>query len=77
MLLHIGERAAYDTGHIPGARYVDYSDEISVSDHSGKGLMLEMLPAEELRGRLSALGIPTIRGWSSTTARTGCRPRPG
>ena len=57
VLLHIGERAAYDTSHIPGARYVDYSDGISVSDHSGKGLMLEMLSAEELRGRLSALGI--------------------
>jgi thiosulfate/3-mercaptopyruvate sulfurtransferase len=31
--------------------------DISVSDHSGKGLMLEMPAAEDLRHRLEALGI--------------------
>src|SRR5207302_2368160 len=40
----------------PGARFVSQND-ISVSDHSGKGLMLEMPAAEDLRNRLEALGI--------------------
>lgn len=56
VLLHVGEKAEYDARHIPGARYVALSD-ISVSDRTGGGLTLEMLPAEELRQRLVALGI--------------------
>ena len=56
VLLHIGDQAGYDAAHIAGARRVSLSD-ISVSDHSGKGLMLEMPPAEELRQKLEALGI--------------------
>jgi thiosulfate/3-mercaptopyruvate sulfurtransferase len=42
--------------HIPGARYVSL-DNISVSDHTGAGLMLEMPDAESLRQRLEKLGI--------------------
>jgi thiosulfate/3-mercaptopyruvate sulfurtransferase len=56
VLLHVGDKAEYEAAHIPGARWVSQQD-ISVSDHSGKGLMLEMLPAEDLRHRLEALGI--------------------
>lgn len=56
VLLHVGEKPAYPARHIPGARFVALSD-ISISDHSGKGLMLEMPPAGELRQRLAALGI--------------------
>lgn len=56
VLLHVGDKAEYEARHIPGARYVALSD-ISVSDRSGGGLTLEMLPAEELRQRLAALGI--------------------
>jgi thiosulfate/3-mercaptopyruvate sulfurtransferase len=56
VLLHVGDREEYDAGHIPGARYVSL-DDISISDHSGKGLMLEMPPAEDLRTRLARLGI--------------------
>jgi thiosulfate/3-mercaptopyruvate sulfurtransferase len=60
VLLHVGEEKEYKAGHIPGARYVSYGDDpraLAVSDHSGKGLMLEMLPADTLRARLEALGI--------------------
>ena len=46
----------YDVRHIPGARFVSLND-ISVSDHSGKGLTLEMPPAADLRARLADLGI--------------------
>jgi thiosulfate/3-mercaptopyruvate sulfurtransferase len=56
VLLHIGDKDGYAAGHIPGARLVSLND-ISVSDHSGHGLMLEMPPAEDLRHRLEALGI--------------------
>jgi len=56
VLLHVGDRKEYDRAHLPGARYVSL-DDISVSDHSGAGLHLEMLPAEVLRQHLAALGI--------------------
>ena len=56
VLLHVGDKAGYDAAHIAGARLVSQSD-VSVSDHSGKGLMLEMPPADDLRKRLEALGI--------------------
>jgi thiosulfate/3-mercaptopyruvate sulfurtransferase len=56
VLLHVGDKAEYEAAHIPGARFVSLGD-ISISDHSGKGLMLEMPPAEDLRHRLEALGI--------------------
>jgi thiosulfate/3-mercaptopyruvate sulfurtransferase len=56
VLLHVGDRAEYDRGHLPGARYVALSD-ISVSDHSGAELHLEMPPADVLKGHLEALGI--------------------
>jgi thiosulfate/3-mercaptopyruvate sulfurtransferase len=56
VLLHVGDKAEYEAAHIPGARFVSQQD-ISVSDHSGKGLMLEMPAAEDLRHRLEALGI--------------------
>jgi thiosulfate/3-mercaptopyruvate sulfurtransferase len=56
VLLHVGERSEYDAGHIPGARYVKL-DDISVSQHDDKGLMLQMPEADSLRARLEAIGI--------------------
>jgi thiosulfate/3-mercaptopyruvate sulfurtransferase len=56
VLLHVGDPAEYEKTHIPGARFVDL-DAISISDHSGKGLMLEMPAAEKLRAGLASLGI--------------------
>jgi thiosulfate/3-mercaptopyruvate sulfurtransferase len=56
VLLHVGDKKEYEAAHIPGARFVSQQD-ISVSDHSGKGLMLEMPAAEDLRHRLEGLGI--------------------
>jgi thiosulfate/3-mercaptopyruvate sulfurtransferase len=56
VLLHVGDRAEYDAGHIPGARHVKL-DDISVSRHDEKGLMLEMPQPDSLRARLEALGI--------------------
>ena len=56
VLLHVGDKAEYDAHHLPGARFVALSD-ISVSDRSEQGLVLEMPPADDLRQRLAALGI--------------------
>lgn len=56
VLLHVGDKAEYEARHIPGAGLVSVSD-VSVSDHTDKGLMLEMPPADDLRHRLEALGI--------------------
>lgn len=56
VLLHVGDRAEYEQAHIPGARHVAVSD-ISVSDRSATGLVLELPPADQLRQRLAALGI--------------------
>jgi thiosulfate/3-mercaptopyruvate sulfurtransferase len=56
VLLHVGDKSEYEKAHIAGARPVTLSD-ISISDHTGKGLMLEMPPADDLRQRLENLGI--------------------
>ena len=56
VLLHVGDKGEYGRIHIPGARHISF-DDISISDHSGKGLMLEMPAAEDLRTKLAGLGI--------------------
>src|SRR5690348_3867021 len=56
VLLHVGNKATYDAGHITGARYVDYTTTLT-SNTNANGLTLEMLPAEALHDRLAALGI--------------------
>ncbi|HVE70353.1 MAG TPA: rhodanese-like domain-containing protein [Thermoanaerobaculia bacterium] len=56
VLLHVGDKDAYAKEHIPGARLVAQAD-VSVSDHTDKGLMLELPPADDLRTRLEKLGI--------------------
>jgi len=56
VLLHVGDADEYAAGHIPGARLVKL-DDISVSEHTKTGLMLEMPAAEDLRARLQKLGI--------------------
>lgn len=59
VLLHVGDPAGYAAAHLPGARLAALR-EVSAGP-SGPGdfpeLRLEMLPAEELRRRLEALGI--------------------
>ena len=57
VLLHVGDRAEYDAGHIPGARYITQRDvSISSEDHE-HGLMLEMPSADSLKAMLEKLGI--------------------
>jgi len=56
VLLHVGDRAEYDAAHLPGARFVALRD-LSLPTPTADDLRLQMLPAEELRQRLEALGI--------------------
>lgn len=56
VLLHVGDPIEYAAGHIPGARLVTL-DDISVSEHTSTGLMLELPPPEDLRKRLEKFGI--------------------
>lgn len=59
VLLHVGDQIdekEYAAKHIPGAIQAGMKD-VSVSDHTGKGLMLEMPPVEELKADLEKLGI--------------------
>ena len=56
VLLHVGDRGEYAKGHIRGARLVSL-DDVSVSEHTRDGLMLEMPDADALRARLEKLGI--------------------
>ena len=54
VIFHVGEAAGYDKQHIAGARLVGLYD---LSLRTNDGLRLEMLPAEELRAKLVALGV--------------------
>jgi len=53
VLLHVGEAADYNAGHIPGARFLPY-DAIS---QRRNGLMLEMPPVAVLDSALESLGV--------------------
>jgi thiosulfate/3-mercaptopyruvate sulfurtransferase len=58
VLLHVGTKATYDAGHIPGARYVDFRATLAAPGGGGTpALTLEMLPPDILRERLAGLGI--------------------
>lgn len=56
VLLHVGDRDDYAKAHLPGARFVTL-DDVSVSEHTRDGLMLELPGDDALRERLETLGI--------------------
>ena len=59
VLLHVGnpmDAKEYAAQHIPGAVQASM-DDVSVSNHTASGLMLEMPPADQLRADLEKLGI--------------------
>ena len=57
VLLHVGGRAEYDAGHIPGARYITEEDVTRPHDMARGDLMLELPPLDELRAKLASFGI--------------------
>lgn len=56
VLLHVGDRAQYDSAHIKGAHYVSLQD-ISISGEAADGLTLQLPSDADLRTRLATLGI--------------------
>ncbi|RYZ14806.1 MAG: sulfurtransferase [Alphaproteobacteria bacterium] len=56
VLLHVGDQAGYSQEHIAGARLVPM-DGLSTGMAGADALTLEMLPADELKKQLEALGI--------------------
>ena len=54
VLLQVGEKKDYQSGHIPGAQFLDYA---SISTPHGQGLMLELPPVEQLLSVFEKLGV--------------------
>jgi len=54
VLLHVGEWADYNAGHIPGARFLPYE---AISTPRGTGLVLEIPPAAALDSLFESLGV--------------------
>ncbi len=58
VILHVGNKAEYDAGHIPGARFITEEDVTAPHDHSNpKDMMLELPPIETLRAKVASFGI--------------------
>jgi thiosulfate/3-mercaptopyruvate sulfurtransferase len=56
VLLHVGDKAEYDSAHIPGARYTGTRD-VSGPPSGAPSLTLEMAPPDVLRSQIAALGV--------------------
>lgn len=56
VILQVGDKPAYDAGHIPGARLVNLAD-VSAPPSGPDLLFLQMPEPEALRARLQALGV--------------------
>ena len=57
VLLHVGDAADFEAGHIEGARRLSDADVTTTRQHAGATLVYELPPAAELRTRLAALGV--------------------
>ena len=58
VILHVGNKAEYDAGHIPGARFITEEDVAAPHDHNNpKDMMLELPPVETLRAKVASFGI--------------------
>src|SRR4026209_1090329 len=57
VLQHVGQRAEYDTTHLPGARFISVEDVVAPRDTAPQARVLEMLPDDALRAQLARFGI--------------------
>ena len=57
VLLHVGPKADYDAGHIPGAQYVAFDAFSTAMSQDTTVLALEMPPIDQLRQKLESFGI--------------------
>lgn len=56
VIIHIGEKKDYDEGHIPGAQFLKYSDDIS-TPRDETALSLELPSTEKLKATFEKLGV--------------------
>jgi len=74
VVLAAGTKEDYDAGHIPGSRYLDYSQ---VGVRGENGLQLELPPMEKLAATFSAVGVGNdsrivvyrLKDWTLQSAR--------
>ena len=74
VVLQVGERADYDAGHIPGARFLSYD---AIARPRADGLLLEVPPPAALDSLFASLGVTDrsrivlywSRDWYSATTR--------
>ena len=58
VVLHVGNKAEYQAGHIPGARFITEDDVSAPHDHSNpKDMMLELPAVDVLRTKVAGFGI--------------------
>jgi thiosulfate/3-mercaptopyruvate sulfurtransferase len=57
VLLHVGDKAEYDTAHLAGARFITMNDVAAPRDTTPRARVLEMLPDSALRAQLAKFGI--------------------
>jgi thiosulfate/3-mercaptopyruvate sulfurtransferase len=56
-VLHVGPKAEYDAGHIPGARFITEDDVAQPHDMAKGDLMLELPAPDVLRAKVASFGI--------------------
>src|SRR5262249_34881790 len=71
VLLQVGEKGDYTSGHIPGAQFIQLAD---ISTPRGQGLTLELPPVSTLEAAFEKLGV-TDKSTSVVFARKDGRPR--
>ena len=54
VLLHVGDKAEYETAHIPGAQFISTAD---ISTPRGSGLILELPPVAQLQATFEKFGV--------------------
>ena len=58
VILHVGDKAGYEAGHIPGARFITEQDVAAPHDMSNpRDMMLELPALETLRSKVASFGI--------------------
>jgi thiosulfate/3-mercaptopyruvate sulfurtransferase len=58
VILHVGDKAGYEAGHIPGARFITEEDVAAPHDMSNpRDMMLELPAPETLRAKIAAFGV--------------------
>ena len=58
VILHVGDKAGYDAGHIPGARFITEENVAAPHDMSNpRDMMLELPSPETLRAKVASFGI--------------------